>query len=52
MPLIKTTKTYSCEISYKFGSVRREIFIAFAQSGAADSLHPLSLNTGNSLKSW
>jgi hypothetical protein len=25
----------------QFGSVRREIFIAFAQPGAANSLHPL-----------
>jgi len=40
-----------CKVSWKFGSVRREIFIAIAQTGAANSLHPLTLNPPNSLKS-
>jgi hypothetical protein len=33
--------TFMGMMKYKFGSVRREIFIAFAQPGAANSLHPL-----------
>jgi hypothetical protein len=30
----------------QLGSVRREIFIAFAQPGAANSLHPLYFSRG------
>ena len=31
--------TFMGMMKYKFGSVRREIFIAFAQSGSANSPH-------------
>jgi hypothetical protein len=56
--IVNCQKARECKIKQdipdeiQLGSVRREIFIAFAQPGAANSLHPLYFSRGmKSIKS-